>query len=94
MHGSNEISGGPASGLDEDSREKTGLMERIIKHVFDDTPCDTENLWKILESLQDADGRPPDSSTADDMDNSEEMSVADQEFTVKPLSNNTSRWSN
>lgn len=67
-------------------------MEDIIRHIIGNIPSDTENLRKIMESLQEADRRSPKSTNDVNIDDSEELSIADQEFTVKALSNNTTRW--
>ncbi|PVH86721.1 hypothetical protein DL98DRAFT_481750 [Cadophora sp. DSE1049] len=75
------------------SREKIRLMERIIKHQLGDVPCDTQSLSKIIETLEEADGRLLDSNNADDMDDSEELPITDQEFTVTALSNNAAHYS-
>lgn len=93
MQDSNECSGSLSTTLPStDSRERVILMEDIIRHVFGNMPSDTENLQKIMDSLQEADRGSPKSTDTGDMDDSEELSIADQEFTVKALSNNTTRW--
>ena len=77
----------------QDSSEKIKCMESIIKHFLGDVSCDLRNLRRIVEALRSEDPEPLGSAMDEDEDNSDGLSIADEDFTVKELSNNTARQS-
>lgn len=66
-------------------------MERIIKHFIGNVQCDTQNLWRIAETLDNDSTRPLESAANEEADDTEDLAMADEDFTVKALSDNSAR---
>lgn len=77
----------------QDSSEKLKCMESIVKHFFGDISCDLQNLRRIVEALRSEGPEPLGSAMDEAEDNSDGLSIADEDFTVKELSNNTAHYS-
>ena len=73
------------------TNEKMEYMERIIKHFIGDVPCDTPDLRRIAETLHNENSEPDGSIANEEADDTEGLEIADEDFTVNALSNNTAR---
>ena len=73
------------------TNEKMEYMERIIKHFIGDVPCDTPDLRRIAETLHNENSEPSGSIANEEADDTEDLEIADEDFTVNALSNNTAR---
>lgn len=68
-------------------------MERIIKHFLGEVPFEIPALQRIADSLQNENNPLPSPITNEHDDDTEDLEMTDEDFTVKALSGNAARMS-
>lgn len=71
--------------------ERTKHLERIVTHFLGDVSLTTANLRGIVEKIQTKHSAREDHDSQSDVNDLEDLTLEDENFTVKTLSHNTAR---